>query len=101
MFRVKYTLTRRPMATLFYTTTLSWLCGTFILHVFEFQFTPSLLTWLVTSFDFLVGLGYGPLMPDTAVGRLAACYLTGKLTPLTLPLHHPSLAPPSEHPSTA
>jgi len=76
MFRVKYMFTRHPSSTLLWSTLLSWLCGTFTLHVFEFTFTPSFATWLVTSFDFLVGLGYGPLMPDTAVGRLCACYLT-------------------------
>ena len=76
MFRLKWLFTRRPTSTLVWSTTLSWLMGTFVLHVFEYQFTPSFLTWLVTSFDVLVGLDYGPLMPDTMVGRLAACYLT-------------------------
>ena len=76
MFRLKYLFTRRPMQTLLWSTTLSWFSLAFTLHVFEHQFTPSFGTWFITSFDYLVGLGYGPLMPDTLVGRLAACSLT-------------------------
>ena len=69
MFRLKYLFTRRPMQTLLYTTLLWWFAGAFMLHVFEYQFTPSFATWLVTSFDYLVGLGYGPLMPGDAHGH--------------------------------
>ncbi|KAL1503542.1 hypothetical protein AB1Y20_012021 [Prymnesium parvum] len=76
MFRLKYLFTRRPMPFLLWSTMLSWLSFAFILHVFEFRFTPSFGTWTVTSFDYLVGLGYGPMIPDTLVGRLCAGSLT-------------------------
>jgi len=43
-----------------------------VLHVFEFHFRRSLATWLMAGLDIVIGLGWGPLVPTTVVGRLTA-----------------------------
>ena len=40
----------------------------FLLHVGR--------TWLITAFDYVLGLGYGPLIPETLVRRLTVIFLS-------------------------